>query len=228
MEKAAPPGQTSEMEIDKTSRRIIGSLIEKKWTTPEQYPLTLNALVLACNQKSNRDPEMALQEFIVEGCLYQLRIEGLVAVVERDTGRAVRYAERLEEKLDLSRQQQAIVAELMLRGPQTAGELFRRGERMAHFENEGEVENLLRGMADRKWALLLPREVGQRQPRWKHLFAPTSESAEDQTLVAVPVTELETVERAAPSPPKAPWSAEIEALRAEVAELRARVEKLGG
>src|SRR5438552_3293745 len=107
------------MEIDKTSRRMLGSLIEKKWTTPEQYPLTLNALVLACNQKSNRDPEMQLAEFIVEGCLYQLRLEGLVSVVERDTGRAVRYAERMSEKHDLSRQQEAVVAELMLRGPQT-------------------------------------------------------------------------------------------------------------
>jgi uncharacterized protein YceH (UPF0502 family) len=139
------------MRIDRTSRRIIGSLIEKRWTTPEQYPLTLNALVAACNQKSNRDPETQLEEFIVEGALYQLRLEGLVSVVERDTGRAVRYSERLEEKLGLSRQQQAIVAELMLRGPQTAGELSRRCERMAHFENEGEVENLLRGMADRGW-----------------------------------------------------------------------------
>src|SRR6185436_8212437 len=102
------------------------SLIEKRWTTPEQYPLTLNALVLACNQKSNRDPEMQIQEFIVEGCLYQLRLSELVMVVERDVGRVVRYAERLSEKLDLSRQQQAIVAELMLRGPQTASELLRR------------------------------------------------------------------------------------------------------
>jgi uncharacterized protein YceH (UPF0502 family) len=224
------------MEIDKTSRRILGSLIEKKWTTPEQYPLTLNALVLACNQKSNRDPEMALQEFIVEGCLYQLRIEGMISVVERDTGRAVRYAERIEEKLDLSRQQQAVVAELMLRGPQTAGELLRRCERMAHFENEGEVETILRGMADRKWAQLLPREIGQRHQRWKHLFAPASEASEEQTLQAVPTSEMDTVERAvtASSPSKAPWSdeiaalrTEVEALKTEVAGLRARLDAAG-
>src|SRR5262245_12592218 len=106
------------MEIDKTSRRILGALVEKRWTTPEQYPLTLNALVAACNQKSNRDPELQLEEFLVEGCLYQLRLAELVMVVERESGRTVRYAERFSEKLDLSRQQQALLAELMLRGPQ--------------------------------------------------------------------------------------------------------------
>jgi uncharacterized protein YceH (UPF0502 family) len=219
------------MEIDKTARRIVGSLIEKRWTTPEQYPLTLNALVAACNQKSNRDPEMQLEEFIVEGCLYQMRIEGLVTVVERDTGRAVRYAERLEEKLDLSRQQEAVLAELMLRGPQTAGELLRRCERMAHFENEGEVEGFLRAMAEHQWVKLLPRETGQRHARWTHLFAPASETPE---APAQP-TSTDAGVRPVATPPKAPWAdevaslhADIEALRAEVDELRGRLDRAGG
>jgi len=220
------------MEIDKTARRIVGSLIEKRWTTPEQYPLTLNALVAACNQKSNRDPEMQLEEFIVEGCLYQMRIEGLVTVVERDTGRAVRYAERLEEKLDLSRQQEAVLAELMLRGPQTAGELLRRCERMAHFENEGEVEGLLRAMAEHQWAKLLPRETGQRHARWTHLFAPASEV---ESAPAATTPSVEGAVRPVAAPPKAAWAdeiaslhADIEALRVEMDELRGRLDRAGG
>ncbi len=229
------------MHIDKTSRRILGALIEKRWTTPEQYPLTLNALVLACNQKNNRDPATELEQFIVEGTLYQMRLEGLVAVVERDTGRAVRYAERLEEKLDLSRQQEAVVAELMLRGPQSVGELLRRCVRMAHFENEGEVENLLRGMAERGWAKLLPRETGQRHARWTHLFAPPDEAADapaapgphhapTHPAVVAPIADVVHAVEIGGHPGE--WgpklSAELEALRADIAELRARLEKLGG
>src|SRR6187455_2495139 len=166
------------MQIDRTARRILGSLIEKQWTTPEQYPLTQNALVLACNQKSNRDPEMQLEEFIVAGCLQQLRFDGLVSIVERDVGRTLRYAERLSEKLDLSRQDQAIVAELMLRGPQTSTELHRRCSRMADFKSPEEIEGILQGMAAKHWTKLLPREPREKYPRWTHLFAPANEVEE--------------------------------------------------
>jgi hypothetical protein len=152
--------------------------------------------------------------------------------VERDVGRAVRYSERLSEKLDLSRQQQAIVAELMLRGPQTAGELLRRCERMAHFDNEGEVEGLLRGMAERHWTKLLPREARERYPRWTHLFAPASEIEETPTK---PVEIEASAVHAVAAPPKAPWAAEIaslradiEALRTEIDELRGRLDRVGG
>lgn len=222
------------MEIDRTARRILGSLIEKRWTTPEAYPLTLNSLVLACNQKSNRDPETQLEEFIVEGCLYQLRLAGLISIVERDVGRTVRYAERMSEKLDLSRQQQAIVAELMLRGPQTSGELLRRCERMAHFTNEGEIEGLMRGMADRHWAKLLPRAAREKQPRWTHLFAPASEAAEpaaqtpdpSETQAMVEALHIGETPRARPVDPATAIQAELVALREEIAELRGRVKRL--
>jgi len=214
------------MEIDRTARRVLGALLEKRWTTPEAYPLTLNSLVLACNQKSNRDPEMHLDDFLVEGCLFQLRTTELVMVVERDVGRTTRYAERLSEKLDLSRQQQAIVAELLLRGPQTASELVRRCERMAHFENEGEVEGVLRGMAEVKWAQLLPRESGKRQPRWKHLFAPAAEEPEARphTLVADVLHSVETARPSAPT--SSDLELKLEEMRAEIAELRARIEQI--
>jgi len=213
------------MQIDRTARRILGSLLEKRWTTPEQYPLTLNSLVLACNQKSNRDPAMELEEFIVEGCLYQLRLSELVMVVERDSGRAVRYGERLSEKLDLSRQDQAILAELMLRGPQTSTELFRRAARMADFKSAEEIEAILQGMATKHWTLLLPRETGQRQARWKHLFAPESEAAEEPAPRAAE-SGAPVATTAATSPPRARWADEIEGLRAEVTSLRAEFAEL--
>ena len=214
------------MEIDRTARRVLGALLEKRWSTPEQYPLTLNSLVAACNQKSNRDPEMHLDDFLVEGCLFQLRTAELAMVVERDVGRTTRYAERLSEKLDLSRQQQAIVAELLLRGPQTSNELLRRCERMAHFENEGEVEGLLRGMADLKWAQLLPREPGQRQQRWKHLFTPAGEEPEHRphTLVADALHSMDTARSSAPS--LAELHLRLEQLQSEVVDLRARLERI--
>jgi uncharacterized protein YceH (UPF0502 family) len=214
------------MEIDKTARRIVGALLEKKWSTPEQYPLTLNALVLACNQKSNRDPEVHFESFLVEGCVTQLRYAELLTIVDRDVGRTLRYAERLSEKLDLSRQQQAIVAELLLRGPQTASELVRRCERMAHFENEGEVEGILRGMAEQRWAQLMPREPGQRQQRWKHLFTPAGEEPEapPHTPVADAPRAVETARPSSPS--SADLNQRLEELRAEVAELRARIEQI--
>lgn len=216
------------MEIDRTARRVLGALLEKRWSTPEQYPLTLNALVLACNQKSNREPEMHLDDFLVEGCLFQLRQAELVSVVERDVGRTLRYAERMSEKLDLSRQQQAVVAELLLRGPQTSHELLRRCERMAHFENEGEVEGLLQGMAEHKWAQLLPREPGQRQQRWKHLFTPAGEEPEQRphTLVADALHSMETARPSGPSTPD--LVLRLEEMKAEIAELRGRIERLGG
>lgn len=163
------------MHLDRTTRRILGSLVEKRYATPEQYPLTLNALVLACNQKSNRDPEMHLEEFIVEGCLRQLRVEGWVTVVEREYGRAVRYGERLVEQLALSDEEAAVMAELLLRGPQTEQELHRRCERMKPLGTLDGAVAILRGLESRSLVRHLPRETGQRVARWKHLLSPPDE-----------------------------------------------------
>lgn len=172
------------MHLDRTTRRILGSLIEKRYSTPEQYPLTLNALVLACNQKSNRDPEMQLEEFLVEGCLKQLRIDGWVTIVEREYGRAVRYAERLVEKLGLRDDEAAMLAELMLRGPQTEQELPRRTERMVKIPGSDSALATLNAMAARGLVVHLPREPGQRVARWRHLLTPPDEELEDQATEA--------------------------------------------
>ena len=236
------------MHLDRTSRRVLGSLVEKKLTTPEQYPLTLNALVLACNQKSNRDPEMQLEEFIVEGCLKQLRVDGWVTVVERDYGRAVRYSERLAEQIGLSVREAAILTELMLRGPQTEQELQRRCERMTRMGTVDETLSVLGEMASRRLVQHLPREVGQRVARWKHLLTPPEEEAETPAPAAAGLEETVAADTAddaartaaplrhAASP--APLDAtprqveeltrQVEALRAEVDELRVRLDLLEG
>lgn len=170
------------MELDRTERRLIGALLEKRWTTPDQYPLTLNALVAACNQKSNRDPVMSVTDFEVDGCLRGLRTRGLVMVHERDGGRVQRFAERVENESNLSRPELAILAELMLRGPQAHGELYRRCKRMSHFANEGEVMGLLRELARGHWVRVLPKRPRERYQRWEHLLAPDGESAADTPI----------------------------------------------
>ena len=164
------------MDLTSSEQRVLGALLEKQRTTPDQYPLTLNALVLACNQKSNRDPEMQLEDFLVEGCLRQLRIDGWLTVVEREYGRSVRYSERMVEKLGLTDKEAAILAELMLRGPQTEQELPRRCERMAKIASPEEALAILQTMAGRGLVQHLPRDVGQRLARWKHLLTPPGEA----------------------------------------------------
>lgn len=169
------------MHLDRTARRILGSLLEKRFSTPEQYPLTLNALVLACNQRSNREPFMDLEPFIVEGCLTQLRIGGYLTVVERDTGRTVRYKERLADSLGLTEKEAAVLAELLLRGPQTEQELARRTERMRKLASPEEALQVLDGLASRKIVEHLPRAPGERIARWRHLLTPANETDEGVT-----------------------------------------------
>lgn len=199
------------MRLDRTSRRVLGSLLEKRFSTPEQYPLTLNAVVLACNQKSNRDPEMQLEEFLVEGCLRQLRLDGWITVVERDFGRAVRYAERVCDQLGLSVKEGAILAELMLRGPQTEQELHRRCERMVRIDSADEALALLDAMASRGLVQHLPRETGQRIARWRHLLTPPEEDAgtapPSSAVVTAPSSPATTPSTAAPAPDAPPAAA---------------------
>jgi len=236
------------MQLDRTEARVLGALVEKRWTTPDQYPLSLNALVLACNQKSNRDPVLALEEFEVTGCLLGLRQRSLVMVHEQYGGRVPRYGEKLMEELRLSRQAMAILAELLLRGPQTAGELYRRCPRMADFANQGEVDAHLRDLAGSHYVTLLARETGQRHARWKQLLcrdrtgagegaedgSPAGDACDDEHDVAGPgriappaagpVAHAPVAHAPVPRPGPAPdVHAELAALRAEVTELRRRV-----
>ena len=162
--------QQMTMPINENEARILGALIEKELTTPEYYPLTLNSLTNACNQKSNRDPVMQLEdEEIVRG-LDKLRLKGF-ARLSGEGGRVPKYCHSLGEKL--APPELAVLAELLLRGPQTLGELRTRCERMSEFANIAAVEEVLVELQkyDLQLVTLLPRQPGQKEQRYAHLLS---------------------------------------------------------
>jgi uncharacterized protein YceH (UPF0502 family) len=154
--------------LDPVELRVLGSLMEKQLSTPEYYPLTLNALVAAANQKSNREPVMELGENEIERALDRLQDEKLVWRVMG--GRAVRFDHNLDAVWHLKRPEKALLTLLFLRGPQTAGELRGRSDRLHTFEGVPEVEETLRDMAAHSEPLVkqLPRRPGQKEERWAH------------------------------------------------------------
>ena len=155
--------------------RVLGSLIEKQLTTPNQYPLSLNALALACNQSSNRTPVVELTESEVADVVAELKDVRLVRFVLPSHGRSVvRYRHVLDEAWGLDPAQLALLATLLLRGPQTAAELRTRSERAVHVEHLADVEHTLGLLAERDGALVvrLPRRPGQKEERWAQLLAP--------------------------------------------------------
>ena len=150
---------------------MLGCLVEKELTTPQQYPLTLNALVLACNQSSNRHPVVDYDEATVEDAVTRAKAGGLVRFVHPSHGRsALRYRHELSEVLGLDGRQLALLAVMMLRGPQTPGELRARTERMAGFDSLGEVEAELEALTRREvpLAVRLAREPGRKEDRFAH------------------------------------------------------------
>jgi uncharacterized protein len=160
--------------------RVVGSLIEKQLTTPQQYPLTMNSLLLACNQSSNRDPVVDFDERTVDGALASLKTAGVVRFVHPSHGRSVtRYRQVLEEQLGLDTTELALLGVLLLRGPQTAGELRSRTERMADFDGIGAVDAELERLAGRPEPLArkLPRRPGQKEERWIQLLTATGNGA---------------------------------------------------
>jgi uncharacterized protein len=217
--------------------RVIGSLIEKQLTTPQQYPLTLNALVAACNQTSNREPVAAYDDGEVLDALERLKASKLVRFVLPSHGRSVvRYRHVLDEVLGLDAPQLAVLAVLVLRGPQTGGELRIRTERMAELSSLGAVEHELDLLARREEQLVerLERRPGQKEERWRALLL---DPVDEHLPTPAPVAIAGTRGGAAPLTP-APSSAlgevqaELAALREEMAELRAAVadlrQSLGG
>jgi uncharacterized protein YceH (UPF0502 family) len=164
------PRKLPARELDPLELRVLGALMEKQLSTPEYYPLTLNALVAACNQKSNREPVMELSESDVQRALDRLQDEKLVWKVMG--GRAVRYDHNLDAQWQLDRRSKALLTLLFLRGPQTAGELRGRSDRLHEFESIAEVEETLQWMATppSPFARELPRRPGQKESRWTHLL----------------------------------------------------------
>ncbi len=169
------------VQLDAEEGRVIGSLIEKQLTTPQQYPLTLNSLVLACNQSSNRDPAVSYEERTVEQTLAALKTAGLVRFVHPSHGRSViRYRQVLDERLALDETELALVAVLLLRGPQTVGELRIRTERMATFDGITGVETELGRLLAQPEPLVarLPRRPGQKEERWMQLLTAVAADGE--------------------------------------------------
>jgi len=170
--------------------RVLGSLVEKELTTPEYYPLSLNALVNACNQKSNRDPAMSLDEDAVRDALRSLEKHGLAGPADNMVSRVSKYEHRLQEAYNFTRHETAILAELLLRGPQTPGELRSRADRMHKFDDLGIVQSTLQRLMKREPPLvkLLPRQPGTKEARYAHLLSGDVEvpQHESSTSVAAP------------------------------------------
>ena len=153
--------------------RVLGALIEKDITTPDYYPLSLNALVNACNQKNNREPVMTLAEETVRTALAMLQEKRLAGPASGADSRVTKYEHRLQEVFNFDRREIAVVCVLLLRGPQTPGELRGRTERMYHFEALDDVVSTLDHLAQREppLAQVLPRQPGTKESRYTHLFA---------------------------------------------------------
>ncbi len=163
-----------DMVLDNIEVRILGCLIEKEMTTPEYYPLSLNALTSACNQKSNRRPILSFDDATVLKGLDGLRQKGLARETQASGSRVPRYLHELLSRFDLSRPETAILCELMVRGPQTPGELRSNAERMAPFKTIEEIEESLgvHMQHDPPLVTKLPRETGKKESRYAHLFLP--------------------------------------------------------
>jgi uncharacterized protein YceH (UPF0502 family) len=204
--------------LDTVEVRVLGALMEKEATTPEYYPLSLNALVNACNQKSNRHPVVDYDERTVGEALLSLQNKRLAAAA--GGGRVEKYAQRISETLNLGRREAAVLCTLLLRGPQTLGEIKDRSERMFRFEGLEETEAALDRLAE--WpggglAMKLPRLAGQKEPRYAHLLSgepalePGAALAEEETAAPGRIEQLE---------------GDVQALRQEMSELKKRLEAM--
>ncbi len=205
------------MELSAEEIRVLGCLVEKQMTTPDYYPMTQNALVNACNQSTSRDPVVDFGDGTVIQAMNDLRDHGLARAVHSPGQRAVKYRHVLDEKLEVGAPELALLAVLMLRGEQTAGELRTRTTRYHDFASPAAVIDVLEGLAAREPPLVarLPRRPGEKEARWRHLLGggrpPPIEPA--RPVVAEPAA-------------AEPDSGQLAGLRDEVAELRSRIEAL--
>lgn len=201
-----------ERPLDPTELRILGCLLEKQQTTPDVYPLTLNALRSAANQTTNREPIMSLEDYDLASALDRLQQLGLVWKVLG--GRTVRWDHNLAKAWNLTPATRALITLLLLRGPQTTGELRSRAERMHRFDSVADVEQALGILAsgDDPLVALLPRRPGQKENRWTHRLGMHEPTDDDPSLAAMP------------EPPSI--ATRVEELARDVRELRAEVRRL--
>jgi len=204
--------------LNDVEARVLGSLIEKDITTPDYYPLSLNALINACNQKNNRDPVMALDEGSVRDALSSLQNKRLAGPASGTDSRITKYEHRSQEVFNFDRREIAILCVLLLRGPQTSGELRGRTERMYHFEALDDVQSTLQRLMDRELPLVrvLPRQPGTKESRYMHLFSgdgpPVAESS--SPITSTPARSGNSDERIAT------LEAGLSSLRKEIEELK--------
>lgn len=218
-----------EIVLNDIKVRVLGCLIEKELATPEYYPLTLNALTNACNQKSNRDPVLSLEEAEVVRALDSLRLKQF-ALLSAEGSRVPKYRHILEEKLRLTPSELAILCELLLRGPQTPGELRTRAERMHPFPDLSAVEAAMQELMERTppLAVRLPRQPGRKEQRYAQLFAGEPDQSVDEHAPAPEAARLkvmaenERIDRLEEE--VASLSEEVAELRRTVAEFRAQFE----
>ena len=227
-------------ELTPPEQRVLGCLIEKRWTTPDQYPLSLNALRLACNQSTNRDPVTAYDEATVRDAAQRLCLYGLARLASGQGSRAVKYRHLAEEALGLDRAELAVLAVLLLRGPQTPGELKARTERMTPLESLTDVEQVLTTLAERDYARRIGRRPGQKEDRFEHLLGPHADrevpaAAYTPAPAETPAPVQASAPAPAPPPPASPISPvdvdgalaeRIDALESDVASLRAELDEL--
>lgn len=202
--------------LNEIEARVLGSLVEKQLTTPEYYPLTLNALVNACNQKSNRDPVVSYDETTVTQCLETLRDRNLVYVFYGSTSRVPKYKHMVPSVYELEPSETAVMDVMLLRGPQTLGELRTRTERLYNFSGLGEIQETLDGLIRRDEPLVikLPIQPGQKEARFAHLLSGEID------IEALAVAHASRVTRSGADAER------VEKLEEEVAGLRGEIEEL--
>lgn len=206
------------MDADAVELRVLGSLLEKQRTTPDHYPLTLNALRLACNQTTNRDPIVGYEEREIHDALQRLARRGWTRVASGPGSRAAKYRQLFDQELGLGADATAVLCVLMLRGPQTPGELKQRTERLHRFDDLGAVLGTLEALLGRELVERLERRPGQKEERYRHLLG-----GEEPASSPTPAS--------AGAPPVEPASSleeRVAGLEAEVERLRAAVRSLQG
>jgi uncharacterized protein YceH (UPF0502 family) len=208
-----------ELNLSENEVRVLGSLIEKDITTPDYYPLSLNALVNACNQKNNRDPVMTLNDDSVRQALSSLQEKRLAGPAGGADSRVTKYEHRLQEVFNFDRREIAVICVLLLRGAQTPGELRGRTERMYKFEALEDVEATLKRLMEREPPLagVLPRQPGTKESRYMHLFSGEAPPGINEPTVSSSRTPSSGDERIAN------LESEMSALKLELAELKRQV-----
>ncbi len=215
--------------LNEVECRVLGSLIEKEITTPEYYPLSLNALLNACNQKSNRDPVMNLDEAAVRQALHSLDGQSLVRSVSASDSRVTNYEHRLQEAFNFYRHEIAILCVLLLRGPQTPGELRTRAERMHPFDDLSAVQSSLQHLMKREPPLvkILPRQPGTKESRYAHLLSGDADLRDNvESFEAKPEAKETATTISADGERIAHLEEEIASMRKEVSDFHKEVSDL--